>query len=122
MKKTILILDDDDATRDVFAKELQEMGYDTFAFERKSDGFHCAMTNQPDLIISDIKSPEMGGFGFLKLIRANKSTEHIPVIIISGHADESRDEAMRLGANAVFAKPFDFDEVEKKIRELIGEE
>src|ERR1041385_2407846 len=120
MKKIILIIDKDDTTRDSMAKQLQGLGYDTFAYARKSDGYHCAMTNHPNLIICDIRSSEMGGFGFLKLIRANKSTEGIPVIIISGHPGEPENEAMRLCANAFFAKPFDIDEVGKKIRELIG--
>lgn len=70
------------------------------------DGDNPALTDDPDVIILDLKLGTMTGFDFLNALRADELTRHLPVVVISG--DESRtsvDKAYDAGANAMFRKP-----------------
>lgn len=70
------------------------------------NGENPPLTEDPDVIILDLKLGAMTGFDFLNAVRADELTRHLPVVVISG--DESRasvDKAYEAGANAMFRKP-----------------
>ena len=63
----------------------------------------------PSLVLLDLMIPKVSGFEVLELIRANKHTRHIPVVVFSSSSvDEDIEKAYRLGANAFIVKPIDF--------------
>jgi len=63
----------------------------------------------PSLVLLDLMIPKVSGFEVLELIRANKHTQHIPVIVFSSSSvDADITKAYRLGANAFVVKPIDF--------------
>ena len=80
------------------------MNGDTSRVERSD---RSNQTNRPSVIISDVRSPELDGMTFLKLIRSTDATADIPVIIISGTACDTAHEARESGATAVLQKPYD---------------
>lgn len=64
------------------------------------------LAEDPDLIILDLKLGAMDGFDFLKALRRDELTRHIPVVVISGNGSQHAvDQAYELGANAMFRKP-----------------
>jgi CheY-like chemotaxis protein len=65
----ILIVDDNDILRNSISQDLCKEGYDAHAINLKSDACDWIIENKPDLIISDIISPGMDGFEFLKWFR-----------------------------------------------------
>ncbi len=65
MPPTIVVVDDEEALRTVLARELTFEGYQGVAIADKMDVYFWVIENQPDLIISDIKSPGMHGYQFL---------------------------------------------------------
>lgn len=72
-----------------------------------------------DIIISDLRMPGITGLEFLEMIRGNNLT--IPVIIITAFGDDETHEiASKLGAWAVFDKPFDLDDLVAAVRETVG--
>ncbi|MCF7802028.1 MAG: sigma-54 dependent transcriptional regulator [Candidatus Marinimicrobia bacterium] len=107
---TILIVDDDPQIRAELTEFLQEEQYDTTAVETAEEALALIKSEQPDLILSDIFLPTMGGLELLD--RVKKSHAEIDVIMITGHGDVSTAvSAMKLGARDYIKKPFHLDEI-----------
>ncbi len=76
-----------------------------------------------DLVLLDIKLPDVNGTAVCKSIRSNSKYEHIRIIIISGVADPDEVEELRLaGADDFIRKPFDINEVISRMVDLVGAE
>lgn len=83
-------------------------------------GLETSISAMPNVIISDIRMPEMNGHDLLVKIRADPMIQHILVIIASASAESASVQAgYELGANAYITKPFDFDETFDAVREWI---
>jgi len=112
----LLIVDDEALSGDLLQSSLSEQGYDVCVAE---DGFaalaqmHGAL---PDLIVSDLKMPNMSGFEFLSIAR--RRFPQIPTIAVSGEFHPPV-EPLGVLADAFLAKPFRFEELEAKIAELL---
>ncbi|MBN2532443.1 MAG: sigma 54-interacting transcriptional regulator, partial [Spirochaetales bacterium] len=103
---TILIVEDDPDMR-LFIKGVLEDYYDIVEAVNGTDGLEKAKKMKPDLVLSDIRMPEMDGIQLLTEIRQNKSLSHIPVIFIT--VNEFTDVRLRNGMlepEEYLAKPF----------------
>lgn len=117
-KHTILICDDEAGVRDSLQMILGE-DYHLHFVTNGEEALEYLRTNDPDLVISDIKMPKMNGLETLKALKALKP--HIRVLIITGY--ESSDvaaQAIKLGADNYLAKPFDREEVRSQIQTLLS--
>jgi DNA-binding NtrC family response regulator len=104
-KIKILVVDDEQRVRDEIAEFLVENKYHVFKAGLPSEAFSILKDNRIDLVILDIKLPEMDGLSALKIIK--ESYPDTEVIMISGHGDMgSVIEAMRNDAADFFPKPF----------------
>jgi len=104
-KIKILVVDDEVRVRDEIAEFLTENKYKVYKAGLPSEAFSILKENDIDLVILDIKLPEMDGLSALKIIKENYP--NIEVIMISGHGDMgSVIEAMRKDASDFFPKPF----------------
>ncbi len=120
LNKKIIILDDELASREVLASELNKRGYTAISMESKAEGYHWIVDNQPDLIISDIKSPRMDGFELLNMLKANPFTSDIPFIFVTAYSDHKRiDAAKELGATEYMSKPYDIKKLTKMIERIL---
>ena len=112
----LLVIDDEPLNRELLASSLSAAGYEV---EVAKDGFaalaqmHGAL---PDLIISDLKMPNMSGFEFLSIAR--RRFPQIPTIAVSGEF-HAPIEPLGVIADAFLSKPFSLDELEAKIAELL---
>ncbi len=113
---TILIVEDDKALLAGIADliEVSDIGYDVEVLTASdgTGGLTVLGEQIPDLIISDIMMPRMGGYEFLSQIRSNPRWLHIPVIFLSakGTPDEIREGRLS-GAELYVTKPYDSDEL-----------
>jgi DNA-binding NtrC family response regulator len=104
-KISILVVDDEVRVRDEIAEFLVENKYQVFKASVPSEAFATLKKNSVDIVILDIKLPEMDGLSALEIIKENHPD--VEVIMISGHGDmNSVIEAMRRGAADFFPKPF----------------
>ncbi|OQX79112.1 MAG: hypothetical protein B6D61_04130 [Bacteroidetes bacterium 4484_249] len=104
-KVKILVVDDEQRVRDEISEFLEENKYIVFKVGLPSEAFKTLQDNKIDIVILDIKLPEMDGLSVLKVIKEDHPD--IEVIMISGHGDmNSVIEAMRNGAADYFPKPF----------------
>ena len=84
------------------------------------EGLDAAISEIPDLILSDVMMPEMNGIEMLKRIRGNQVTRHIPVIMLTAKAGrESKIDGLESGADDYITKPFDKKELLLKAKNLI---
>jgi CheY-like chemotaxis protein len=122
----ILVAEDHADMRDLLAQTLRRAGYDV---TEVPDGWGllsllgaCLLHSQDeepvDLVISDIRMPGVTGMEVLR--GAEDSPEFPPIILITAFGDSrTHEEAERLGAKAVFDKPFDLEDLLTKVREIV---
>jgi DNA-binding response OmpR family regulator len=115
MQKKILIVEDNELLTEVMTYILINNGYEVFAVNNGNEVFNNIKTNHPDLIILDSILPGMNGKEICQLIKLNKATRDLPVIMCSG--DDSIDEALKqTGApDDVLHKPFDITHLIEKV-------
>jgi CheY-like chemotaxis protein len=115
----ILIVDDMVTMQRVIQVYLMGQGHD---FETANSGLAAIQTmraNPPDLVISDLKMPDIDGAGLCAIMRSDGALTAIPVVMVS--ASEEGQEAARLaGAAAFVKKPIDMDELQRVVAEVLG--
>lgn len=113
----LLIIDDEELLRNILVTSLEQEGYDTFGAEDGLAGVNIALKELPDLIVCDMKMPNLDGLGVLKELRKNPITAAIPFIFLTGHADETAmRDGMNSGADDFLAKPIDMNKLFAAIR------
>jgi DNA-binding response OmpR family regulator len=106
--KKILVVDDDPDILDSLRLVLNQEGYDVQTTEKGDyvEKLHDNNGGLPALIILDVLLSGKDGRIICKKLKSRKDTKHIPIIIISAHPD-AEVSALKVGANAFLAKPFD---------------
>jgi DNA-binding response OmpR family regulator len=121
MPKTILFVEDEPNLQKTVGQFLEGEGYEIKGALDGEAGLALAKEFKPDLILLDLILPKKDGFEVLKELKKDKTTEHIPVIILTnleGSADV--EKALSLGATTYLVKAnYELDEVVKKIKEII---
>ncbi|HNX98159.1 MAG TPA: sigma-54 dependent transcriptional regulator [Candidatus Aminicenantes bacterium] len=106
----ILIVDDDQSIRNMLAIVLTREGYQTMEAESGNHALHRLQEETFDLVISDIKMPDLSGIELLKKIKA--ILPELPVVMVTAYASTGDAvEAMKLGAEDYLIKPFNLDEL-----------
>lgn len=115
----MLIVDDNDDIR-YYIRSIFEKEYKIIEATNGKDGIEKATAQVPDIIISDLMMPEMDGFEFCKILKADEKTSHIPIIMLTAKANiESRIEGLELGADDYLIKPFNNQEMEARVKNLL---
>ncbi|HEY8727277.1 MAG TPA: response regulator [Gaiellaceae bacterium] len=102
----VLLVDDDAAIRTLCSLNLRALGIDVIEAEDGAQGLELARRERPDLVLLDVSMPGLDGFEVGALVRRHRKTRHIPLMFLSGEA-ENDARARELGAIACLAKPFD---------------
>lgn len=115
MKYKIIILDDEESLIKWLSYALEQKGYHVFATTEPKTALQTLREERFDIVISDIRMPEIDGFAFLKKVR--KIYPNIPVIFITAYGSmESAINALRDKASDYILKPFGIDELLVRIR------
>lgn len=103
-RKTILVIDDESIIRQSLCDQLEDIGYRVIEAENGKEGIDLIEKEEPDLILTDLRMPEMSGLEVIE--ESKKSHPNILIIVISGagHIGDAV-EAMRLGAYDYLVKP-----------------
>lgn len=116
--KTILLIDDDKSFRRVIGYQLVEAGYKLINAENGAIGLDILRDNNVDLIITDIRMPEMNGLELLKTL--NDISYDVSVLVVTAYGSiNSAVEAMQLGASDYITKPVDKNELFLKIQKAL---
>jgi phosphoserine phosphatase RsbU/P len=114
---SILVVDDNPANLRLLAQFLSENGYTIRAVTSGQRALASAGLNPPDLILLDIRMPEMDGYEVCRQLKSNLKTSEIPVLFISA-LDDIQDKVTAFGCGGVdyITKPFQFEEVIARIK------
>ncbi len=111
-KKHILVVDDEPAWLQILAYILKKKGYEVRGESSAAAALEALKTFRPDMIVSDVRMPDMNGFDFLDRVRRSRKISRTPFVFISAIDDEeSKNAARNLGATDYLTKPFNEDDV-----------
>ncbi|WP_392478875.1 response regulator [Nostoc sp. C110] len=80
---------------------------------------HRRMTNQPKVILLDLKLPRISGLEVLRQLKSDPRTQMIPVVVLTSSAeDQDMIESYRLGVNSYIVKPVDFEQFNQAVQQL----
>jgi DNA-binding NtrC family response regulator len=114
---SLLLVDDDDAFRRVMERELQRLGFSVATVASGRDALH-AMAQEPDVVLLDLRLPDIDGLEVLKIIR--EKNVGVDVIILTGHGSiDTAIEAIRMGAFDYVSKPCPLGELEVRIQRAL---
>ena len=104
---TILVIEDDLAFRDLLRLHLHQAGHTVQTAKDPEEGLRSLLEIPPDLILLDLDLPYLSGFEVLEALRSDPASRKIPVIIVTGNADEEvNDRCRTIGIEGFLTKPF----------------
>ena len=118
-KQTILVVDDEPMIRRIFERLLSEEGYTVLTASNGKEGLEVVRKKSLELVILDLKLPDMSGIDILRRIR--RLRKNVEVIVITGHGTmKTVRAAMGLGAYDYITKPFDDNHVRALVENALS--
>ena len=116
-KAKILIVEDDPDVAEMLNAYFGVQGYEVFTANWGEDGVKTGQTEQPDLVILDIRLPDIDGYEVARRLRGDRRTKNIPIIFLTEKRDRAdRLQGLELGADDYITKPFDVQELRLRVR------
>src|ERR1700757_4827399 len=119
----LLVVDDDSAMRDFLSESLMDEGYRVDVASGGRAGIERVRAGGVDLVVSDVKTPDMDGLDMLAEIRAATEGGNPPhvVIITAFGSIETAKRALKLGAHDYITKPFEIDDLLVAVEKALDE-
>ncbi len=119
-KKQILIVEDDLDLVEMLSAYFKVQGYEIRTASWGEDAVQSALDQVPDLILQDIRLPDIDGFEVVRRLRAVRKTQHVPVIFLTEKRErKDRLAGLQLGAVDYITKPFDVQELRLRVRNVL---
>lgn len=118
-RRRVLVVDDDAGLRAYVRTNLELEGYDVREAASAQEGLAAVEEELPDVVLLDVKMPEVDGWNLLRRVRERHGVETIPVIMYSGELEQA-DEAAQRGAQAFLGNPFDPARLLEAARQVLG--
>jgi PleD family two-component response regulator len=116
----ILIVEDDPDTAEMLSAYFEAQGYEVLAAAWGSDAIKLCQDTVPDLVIQDIRLPDIDGYEVVKELRKNLRTSKVPIIFLTEKkARNDRITGLKLGAVDYITKPFDMQELRLRVRNAL---
>jgi PleD family two-component response regulator len=120
VKSKILIVEDDLDVAEMLNAYFRVQGYEVFTVNWGEDGVRAAQTVMPDLMILDIRLPDIDGFEVARRVRSDRRTHEIPIIFLTEKRErEDRLQGFEVGADDYITKPFDVQELRLRVRNAL---
>lgn len=120
--KRILIVDDSKTQLITLQIAIEKEGFEVITAGDGLEGVSRAFIDKPDIVVSDILMPELNGYQLCRLLKNDKKTAHIPIILLTS-LDQRQDKfwGMRAGADRYMVKSSELSNLKKAINELLNE-
>ncbi len=121
-RRQLLLIEDDPGVTEVLTRRLSQAGFDVRAEMRGTAGLTAAMQHRPDVIILDLKLPDISGYEVCRELRKLYHRWDVPILMLTG-LDQPVDQlrGFARGADAYLTKPYDPVELLQTIQLLLGE-
>ena len=115
----VLLVEDNEANRDMLARRLQRRGFDVVFAVDGAEGVAKSKTEHPDIVLMDMSLPVMNGWEATRAIKADATTNHIPVVALTAHSMAGdREKAMEAGCDDYDTKPVELQRLLEKMAAL----
>lgn len=119
-KSKILIVEDDLDVAEMLNAYFRVQGYEVFTVNWGEDGVRAAQTVLPDLLILDIRLPDIDGYEVARRVRSDRRTHEIPIIFLTEKRERiDRLQGFEVGADDYITKPFDVQELRLRVRNAL---
>jgi len=117
----ILLVEDNELSRDMLSRRLTRRGYEVLTAADGAEAVETARIGTPDLILMDMRLPDLDGWSATRQLKADPATRRIPVIALTAHAsDRDRDDALAAGCDDFDTKPVELSRLLEKIETHIA--
>ena len=122
-KPRVLLVDDYPDAREMYAEYLDFSGFEVLEAANGMEALQRAAEGQPDIILMDLSLPVMDGWEATRRLKADKRTQDIPVVALTGHALAGISEgAKKAGCDAFVTKPCLPEDLVKEIRKVLDQQ
>lgn len=116
---SILLVEDNEDFR-FYLKDGLKSFYRIYEASNGQEGWQKTLTHHPQVIVSDINMPFMNGIELCKKVKSDRRTDHIPIILLTAlTGEEEQIKGLETGANDYLTKPFNFEILNAKIKNLL---
>lgn len=120
LKESILVVEDDVDLAEMLAAYFHQHGYQVHQALNGEEAIHSCLAYHPDLVILDIRLPDMDGFAVANKLRSHPRNAEIPIIFLTEKRDRAdRLQGLALGADDYITKPFDINELRLRVRNTL---
>jgi len=120
--KKVLVVEDHADMRELLIWQIELMGFTAVAAKHGKEAVEKAVTEKPHLILMDIMMPSMDGWEAARALRAHAETKEIPILAATAlFRDSDLKSCLEAGCNGYIVKPFTFQELQAKVRELLSD-
>jgi len=121
LKPLILVVDDYQDAREMYAEYLQFSGFRVAEARNGNEAVEQAFALSPDLILMDLSLPGMDGWEATRQLKSDERTRHIPVVALTGHALAGASEgAKKAGCDSFVTKPCLPDDLVVEVRRMLS--
>jgi DNA-binding response OmpR family regulator len=119
-KPKILIVEDDLDVAEMLNAYFRVQGYEVFTVNWGEDGVRAGQSIMPDLVILDIRLPDIDGYEVARRLRSDRRTQEIPIIFLTEKRERiDRLQGFEVGADDYITKPFDVQELRLRVRNAL---
>ena len=120
-KYKLLIVEDDLDVAEMVTGFFKKHDYEVFTVNWGEDGVRACQTNHPDLVILDIRLPDIDGYEVARRLRTDRRTADVPIIFLTEKRDRTdKLQGLELGADDYITKPFDMSELRLRVRNALA--
>jgi len=120
MTEKILVVEDEDAIREMLSMTLARAGFETMGVGSVSQARGVVMDKRPNLILLDWMLPDTSGIEYARSLKKDAMTREIPIIMVTARGDESdRIKGLEVGADDYITKPFSPKELVARIKTVL---
>ena len=119
-KSKILVVEDDLDVAEMLNAYFRVQGYEVFTVNWGEDGVRSCQTVHPDLVILDIRLPDIDGYEVARRLRSDRRTADVPIIFLTEKRERSdKLQGLEIGADDYITKPFDIQELRLRVRNAL---
>jgi DNA-binding response OmpR family regulator len=120
MVQRILVIDDEKPIQNVLERTLRQAGFEVISVSSGQEGLTLASEKKPDLMVLDLKLPDIPGEEICQKIRNNPKLHALPIMILTGKFKEGlASDLLNSGADDYVEKPFDLPELVARVRAIL---
>jgi two-component system cell cycle response regulator DivK len=120
LSKKILVVDDNQDSRELIVKVLKSKGYQMIEAVDGEDALEKVTAENPDLILMDISIPKIDGYEVTRRLKSQANFKNTPIIALTAHAMKGdREKALEAGCDGYISKPIDIHEIPDQIQSYL---